>query len=219
MTENFAVSHATRLGEVRVGYVGSPRPGVEQRLLDTGELLVKSPGNMLGYYKADELTREVLDAEGFVHTGDRGEVDAKGRLKITGRVKELFKTSKGKYVAPAPIENTLLLHDDVEQALVSGSAMPQPFGLVVLSDAARARAAAAQELEAITRSLEAHLDRTNAALDPHEQLEKIVVTKDTWTIENGMLTPTMKLKRATIEARYAPRVDGWYAERARVLWD
>ena len=86
-------------------------------------------------------------------------------------------------------------------------------------DAARARAAAAQELEAITRSLEAHLDRTNAALDPHEQLEKIVVTKDTWTIENGMLTPTMKLKRATIEARYAPRVDGWYAERARVLWD
>jgi long-subunit acyl-CoA synthetase (AMP-forming) len=219
MTENFAISHATKLGQVRVGYVGSVRPGVEQKLLDTGELLVKSPGNMLGYYKAEELTREVLDAEGFVHTGDRGELDDRGRLKITGRVKELFKTSKGKYVAPTPIENALLLHDDVEQALVAGSAMPQPFGLVVLSEAARARAGGATELDALTRSLEAHLERTNATLDPHERLEKVVVTRDAWTIENGMLTPTMKVKRATIEERYAGRVEGWYGERARVLWD
>ncbi len=219
MTENFAISHATKLGEVRVGYVGSVRPGVVHKLLDTGELLVKSPGNMLGYYKADDLTREVLDADGFVHTGDRGEIDEKGRLKITGRVKEIFKTSKGKYVAPSPIENALLLHDDVEQALVSGSSMPQPFGLVVLSDAARARARATAELEALTRSLEAHLERTNATLDPHERLEKVVVTRDTWTIENGLLTPTMKVKRAAIEARYAARVEGWYGAGPRVLWD
>jgi long-chain acyl-CoA synthetase len=218
MTENFALSHATQLGDVRVGYVGTPRPGVVQKLSPEGEILVKSPGNMLGYYKAEELTREMLDAEGFLHTGDRGEIDSKGRLKITGRVKELFKTSKGKYVAPAPIENALLLHDDVEQALVSGSSMPQPFGLVVLSDAARARAETAAELEALTRSLEAHLDRMNATLDPHEQLEKIVVTRDAWSIENGLLTPTMKLKRAAIEERYSPRVEAWYAERSRVLW-
>ena len=219
MTENFAVSHATRLGEVRVGYVGSSRPGVECKILESGEVLVKSPGNMKGYHKAEELTREILDAEGFIHTGDRGEVDSKGRLKITGRVKELFKTSKGKYVAPAPIENALLLHDDVEQALVSGPSMPQPFGIVVLSDAARVRAGAAVQLEAMTRSLEAHLERTNATLDPHEQLEKLVVTRDAWTIENGLLTPTMKVKRAAIEERYAARVEGWYADRARVLWD
>jgi len=220
MTENFAVSHATKLGEVRVGYVGSVRPGVEQKLLESGELLVKSPGNMLGYYKADELTREVLDAEGFVHTGDRGEIDAQGRLKITGRVKELFKTSKGKYVAPSPIENLLLLHVDVEQALVSGAAMPQPFGLVVLSDGARALAkAGSPETEALTGSLEAHLERTNAGLDPHERLEKLVITRDPWTIENGMLTPTMKVKRASIEARYAPKVEAWYGEQKRVLWD
>jgi long-chain acyl-CoA synthetase len=219
MTENFAFSHATRLGEVRVGYVGSPRTGVEQKIAENGEILVKSPGNMLGYYKADDLTREVLDSEGFVHTGDRGEVDSKGRLKVTGRVKELFKTSKGQYIAPAPIENKLLLHDDVEQALVSGPSRPRPFGLVVLSDAARKRARASAELEAITRSLEEHLERTNATLDPHEQLEKIIVTRDSWSIEDGMLTPTMKLKRAAIEERYSSRVDGWYAERARVLWD
>lgn len=219
MTENFALSHATRPGEVRVGYVGTTRPGVEHKLTDQGEILVKSPGNMLGYYKEPELTREAIDDEGFLHTGDRGEIDDRGRLKITGRVKELFKTSKGKYVAPAPIENALMLHDDVEQALVSGSSMPQPFGLVVLSDAARARAAADAELHAMTRSLEAHLERTNRDLDPHERLEKIVVTRDAWTIENGLLTPTMKLKRGAIEARYAARVEAWYAERARVLWD
>jgi long-chain acyl-CoA synthetase len=219
MTENFALSHVTRLGDVRVGYVGTPRLGVEQKILDSGEILVKSPGNMLGYYKADDLTREMIDSEGFLHTGDRGELDSKGRLKITGRVKELFKTSKGKYVAPAPIENALLLHDDVEQALVSGPSMPQPFGLVVLSEAARARAETKSENEALTRSLEAHLERMNAKLDPHEQLEKIVVTRDAWSIENGLLTPTMKLKRAAIEERYSGRVEGWYAARARVLWD
>jgi long-chain acyl-CoA synthetase len=221
MTENFCVSHATKFGEVRVGYVGSVRPGVDQKLAESGELLVKSPGNMLGYYKADDLTRDVLDDEGFVHTGDRGELDSKGRLKITGRVKELFKTSKGKYVAPSPIENLLLLHNDVEQALVSGSAMPQPFGLVVLSDAARARlgAGGATEKGTFVQSLEAHLDRTNATLDPHEQLEKIVVANDSWTIENGMLTPTMKVKRAAIETRYAAQVDEWYSQKERILWD
>ncbi len=139
MTENFSVSHVARPGEVRVGYVGRPQEGAEQRITDEGEVHVKSPGTMLGYFKAKELTDEMIGADGFLRTGDRGEIDELGRLKITGRVKELFKTSKGKYVAPTPIENALLLHEDVEQALVSGSGMPQPFGMVVLSDASRAR--------------------------------------------------------------------------------
>ena len=95
MTENFAIPHATKLGEVRVGYVGTTRPGVVHKLLDTGELLVKSPGNMLGYYKSEALTREMLDDEGFIHTGDRGEIDAHGRLKITGRVKEALQDEQG----------------------------------------------------------------------------------------------------------------------------
>src|SRR5450755_1148642 len=132
MTENFCVSHTTRPGDVKLGYCGTPQDGVEQRFTAEGEVLVKSPGTMLGYFKAPELTQAMLDSEGFLHTGDRGEIDERGRLKITGRVKELFKTSKGKYVAPAPIENELLVHDDVEQALVSGASMPQPFGMVVL---------------------------------------------------------------------------------------
>ena len=219
MTENFAVSHATRPGEERLGYIGRPHDGVEHRITESGEVLVKSPGTMLGYFKADDLTKEMIDDEGFLHTGDRGEVDELGRLKITGRVKELFKTSKGKYVAPTPIENVLMQHDDVEQALVSGVGMPQPFGMVVLSDAARARAAEDAAREALVRSLEQHLERTNAGFDPHEHLEKIVIVREQWTIENGLLTPTLKVKRDQIEKRYADHVPRWYGEKPRVLWE
>jgi long-subunit acyl-CoA synthetase (AMP-forming) len=218
MTENFCVSHATRVGELRLGYVGRPVDTVEQRITDDGEVLVKSPGTMLGYFKAQELTDEVLGADGFLHTGDRGVVDEIGRLKITGRVKELFKTSKGKYVAPTPIETALLQHDDIEQALVSGPSMPQPFAMVVLSDAVRAKLADPAAHEAVTRSLGEYLAQTNAKLDPHEQLEKLVVIAEPWTIENAMLTPTMKVKRSVIEERYAERFEAWYAATDPVVF-
>jgi long-chain acyl-CoA synthetase len=218
MTENFSLSHITRPGEVRLGYVGRPQDLVEQRISDQGEVQVKSPGTMLGYFKAEELTREVLSDDGFLRTGDRGELDELGRLKITGRVKDLFKTSKGKYVAPVPVENALMLHDDVEQALVSGASMPQPFGMVILSDAARERVKDLAMRAAIERSLEEHLVRTNTSLDPHEQLEKLVVVSEPWTVDNGMLTPTMKVRRTTIEERYQVSFEGWYAQKPRVLW-
>ena len=139
MTENFCVSHATRAGDVKLGYVGTVVEGVEQRIAESGEVLVKSPGTMLGYYKDQALTDATIGADQFLRTGDRGELDDAGRLRITGRVKELFKTSKGKYVAPAPIENLVAQHDDVEQALVAGAGQHQPFAMVVLSDAARNR--------------------------------------------------------------------------------
>ncbi len=100
MTENMAYSHCTKPGEVRPGYVGPPYPDVQQRISEDGEILVKSPGNMTGYYKMPEKTAEDFTEDGFFKTGDMGEIDEKGRLKITGRIKELFKTSKGKYVAP-----------------------------------------------------------------------------------------------------------------------
>jgi long-subunit acyl-CoA synthetase (AMP-forming) len=214
MTENFAISHGTRPGEARIGYIGRPHDGVEQRITEQGEIWVKSPGTMLGYFKAPDLTKEILDDEGFLHTGDRGVLDEKKRLKVTGRVKELFKTSKGKYVAPAPIENVLMEHADVEQAMVAGAGMPQPFGMVVLSEAARKRAK-----DDMASSLAAHLKKTNAALDPHEHLQKLVVLSESWTIENGLLTPTMKVKRDAIEKRYADKVSRWYDDEPTVLWD
>jgi long-subunit acyl-CoA synthetase (AMP-forming) len=219
MSENFCISHSTRPGQVRVGYVGSPHKGCEQRIADDGEVLVKSPGTMLGYFKEKAMTEAAIDKDGFLHTGDRGELDDLGRLKITGRVKEIFKTSKGKYVAPSPIENELMLHNDVEQALVAGESMPQPFGMVVLSDAARNKAKEAPFRDELSRTLSAHLEKTNSQLSAHEQLEKIVVVREPWTIENGALTPTMKVKRTAIEKRYADKVPGWYAEKPRVVWE
>ncbi|MCP4622100.1 MAG: AMP-binding protein, partial [bacterium] len=130
MTENMAYSHCTKPGEVRPGYVGSPFPGVQQRISEDGEILVNSPGNMTGYYKMPEKTAEEFTEDGFFKTGDMGEIDEKGRLKITGRLKELFKTSKGKYVAPVPIENLLANHPRLEACCVTGAGYPQPFGVV-----------------------------------------------------------------------------------------
>ena len=210
MTEGWAFSHMGRVGDIRPGWVGPPVPGVEQRLTSEGEIVVKSPGTMLGYYRAPELTKEVIDADGWLHTGDRGELDGDGRLRITGRVKELFKTSKGKYVAPAPIENRLLANNNIEQACVSGASMPQPYAIVVLSKAARSN----NGIDATLRTLR---EGINATLDPHERLQAIVIARDPWTVENGMLTPTMKLKRSAIEAVYAPQVDGWYASGESVI--
>lgn len=107
MTEDFANSHLSRPGRARVGYVGEPNSGVERRIDETGEVQIKSPSRMLGYYREPEKTAESFTEDGWFKTGDLGEVDEQGRLKITGRLKELFKTSKGKYVAPAPIENRM----------------------------------------------------------------------------------------------------------------
>lgn len=218
MSENSSYSHMTRPGDVRVGYVGQPQPGVSQRISPEGEILVKSPGNMIGYYKAPQLTAETLDADGYVHTGDLGSIDERGRLKITGRVKELFKTSKGKYVAPAPIENELLLSDTLDMVVVTGGNKPQPFALAVLAEHARGLGGDGSRRQAIEAALLEHLDRVNSRLDQHERLEKLIVVSEPWTIENGLLTPSLKVKRAALEARYAPNVEAWYASRERVQW-
>jgi long-chain acyl-CoA synthetase len=218
MSENFSYSHMTRPGEVQPGFVGRTHDEVQHRIGEGGEIQVKSPCTMLGYYKAPELTKEMFTDDGFLKTGDQGEIDANGQLKITGRVKEIFKTSKGKYVAPAPIENKLVLHPDVELACVGGANMPQPFGLVVLSLKARNQVANAEHKKRIEEEMSAHLKQLNANLAAHEQLEKVVVVTQEWTTENGMLTPTLKLRRAAIEKKYAPNVEGWYQEKPEILW-
>ncbi len=218
MSENFSYSHMTRPGEVKVGWVGRVQDNVTARIGEGGEIQVKSPTTMLGYYKEPQLTAEVMTDDGFLKTGDQGEIDASGNLKITGRVKELFKTSKGKYVAPAPIENRLLAHPDVEQACVSGAGMGQPFGLLVLSMKARNQLSSAGAKALLEADLKRHLATINQGLDPHEQLETVVVLAEEWTTENGMLTPTLKMRRGAIEKRYNDRVNGWYGEKKEVLW-
>jgi long-subunit acyl-CoA synthetase (AMP-forming) len=218
MTENFSYSHASRPGQVRVGYVGNAYDDVVCRISEEGEILVKSPANMLGYYKDPDETAAVLTADGFVKTGDRGEVDAQGRLRITGRVKDLFKTSKGKYVAPAPIENRLQRHASIEMACVAGNGQSQPHGLVMLSDAARKEASDPEGRKRLEASLAAHLAAINGELDAHEQLAFVAVVSEVWQIENGFLTPTLKLKRAKVEDAYGSRAADWYAREQPVVW-
>ncbi|MDO8268946.1 MAG: AMP-binding protein [Moraxellaceae bacterium] len=220
MTENFGYSHGSRPGEVRVGYVGHCNPGVICRIAANGEVEVKSPGQMMGYYKNPEKTAEDMTEDGYLKTGDRGEVDEQGRLKITGRVKELFKTSKGKYVAPVPIEQKLNRHPKVEVICVTGPSQPQPFALLMLSlDAMAELEDARLDREQLTSDFNDLLKEVNASLEDHERLDYVVVVKDQWTMENGFLTPTMKIKRNIIEDRYLPNADHWVKQRQTVIWE
>jgi len=219
MSENFAYSHLSLQGHGRVGYVGSPLEGVEQRISESGEVEIKSPANMLGYYKMEQASKEAFTEDGFLLTGDRGEIDEQGRLKITGRTKELFKTSKGKYVAPAPIENLVNTDSHIELSCVSGSGQVSPYVLVSLGEDIRPKQqdpAFRKELNEVLASL---LDSVNAQLDPHECLAFAVVAKDEWTTDNEFLTPTLKIKRPVIEGNYAAMVDGWYALSEKVIWE
>ena len=220
MTENFNYSHSSQKGQSRVGYVGNAYDDVECRIAKDGEIQVKTPGAMMGYFKNPEATAETITEDGFIRTGDKGSLDEKQRLKITGRTKEIFKTSKGKYVAPAPIENELVSNQYVELACVCGKSQPQPFAILQLSDVPKKKAmSGATEREEMGKALEAHLKAVNPKLDGHERIQFLVIVKDDWLPENGFLTPTQKIKRNTIEDIYDPKVDGWYAEKKKVIWD
>lgn len=217
MTENFAYSHVSRPGEVRPGYIGSPYPGVEHKFSEDGEILVKSPGTMKGYFKMPEENKIVFTEDGFLHTGDLGSIDEMGRLKVTGRAKELFKTSKGEYVAPAPIENLLSNHPLVEACYVTGSGYHQPFGVVMLSEEAR-KTASGGNRQSLGTSLTKLLDSVNKTLSPFEQLAFLAITEDVWNAENGFLTPTLKIKRQVLDATYGPLAKKWYAMNQPVVW-
>ncbi len=219
MSENIAYSHTTQPGRARTGYVGEALPGVECKIGEHGEVLVKSPTTMMGYYRDEERTKEAMTEDGFLRTGDVGEIDELGRLKLTGRLKEVFKTSKGKYVAPAPIENKLMSNDNIEAVCVSGENQVSPFCLVMLSESAQQQRddpATRQRLEAEFTAL---IRDVNQTLDPHEHLRFMVVVKEPWTIENDFLTPTMKLKRNVVEDAYRARVESWYAQNQTVIWE
>ncbi len=219
MTENCGVSHATLPGVQRPGTVGMPYDGVQSRVCPTsGEVQMKSPGLMLGYYKEPELTRQTFTDDGWLHTGDKGQLDAEGNLRITGRVKDLFKTSKGKYVSPAHIEDRLVMNGAVEACVVTGANLGQPLGIVMLNADAAARSQDSAQRNAIEGSLAEHLKGVNAGLDPHEQLDCLVVVTQPWTVDNGFITPTFKVKRNRIEEVYGTMFERWSDEKRSVIW-
>jgi long-subunit acyl-CoA synthetase (AMP-forming) len=220
MTEDFAYSHGSSQEKCTPGHVGTPLPGVQVKLSDEGEVLIKSPGRLKGYYKRPDLDAEAFTPDGYFRTGDLGEIAPDGQLKLTGRKKELFKTGKGKYVAPAPIENKLNEHPMIEMSLVSGVGQQAAFALVMPAEALRPRlaggdAALKAEFEQAMAEL---LNQVNASLPDYEQLKMIVVAREPWTMENGCLTPTMKIKRAKIESSVAGHIDRWYSARGAVVW-
>ena len=218
MSEDNSYSHSSNERFSEPGYVGVAMPGVQVRISPEGEILIKSPGQFSGYFKQPELSAEGFTEDGFFRTGDRGELRADGMLKITGRTKELFKTAKGKYVAPAPIENRLNAHPMVEMSMVSGVGQPAAYAMVVPAEALRPRLDDAAVRAQVEREMQALLAQVNGETADYEQLQVIVVVREPWSIENGTLTPTMKIKRSPIEQAVAPRVAAWYASGQRVVW-
>lgn len=218
MSEDFAYSHNSTVEVNEPGCVGLPLPGVQVRISDEGEILIKSPGQFVGYYKRPDLDAEVFTDDGFFKTGDRGERRADGLLKITGRVKELFKTSKGKYVAPAPIENKLNAHPMIEMSMVSGVGQPAAYAMVILSEELRPKQNDPTFRKEVESELAQLLKNVNAELPDYEKLQMIVISKSPWTIENGFLTPTMKIRRGRIEEGVAAQVDAWFDTKGKVQW-
>jgi long-chain acyl-CoA synthetase len=155
----------------------------------------------------------MFTSDGFMHTGDEGHIDAEGYLTITGRTKDIFKTSKGKYVVPSPIEMKICSNADLEFCCVVGTGLAQPIALVTLSENGKQKSP-----DSIKSNLERDLSVINESLDAHEQLEKIVIIGDNWTVENGMLTPTFKLIRNKIEKNYKDRFEAWYANVEQIVF-
>lgn len=220
MTENFNYSHMSKPGNGCPGSVGEAYDDVDVRIADDGEIQLKTPGLMMGYYKNEEATAECVMPDGYLRTGDRGTVDSKGRLFITGRSKEIFKTSKGKYVAPAPIETKFINNDKVELACVGGSSFPAAHVLVQISDDQKSRLEKGSQAvkDAFAKQMEDHLKAVNGTVDDHEACQFMVLVKEVWLPENGFLTPTQKIVRSKIEAEYAPNNETWYSSKKAVIW-
>lgn len=214
MSENFAYAFINWPGKNRIGSVGQSVPNSECKIAESGEILVRNNATMAGYYKQPDKTAEVIDHDGWLHTGDKGHLDEQGYLFITGRVKEIFKTEKGKYVAPAPIEGLFGSNADIESLCLVGAGLSQPVLLISLSPGGLSKTRSAA-----SASLQQSLEAVNPTLEAHERIAHIVVVGDTWSIDNGLLTPTMKVKRNEVEKRYNPLIETAVVSADKVVWE
>lgn len=215
MTENCAVS--TLLDSKitnKPGSVGIAQPMVEIKIHpETSEILMRGPFVMKGYFKQPELTAEVLK-DGWLHTGDQGHLDREGFLFITGRVKDIFKTSKGKYIEPLVLESYFADLTDFEQICVVGLGLPQPICLGVLSEVGQAKSTSK-----LSKELEQRLDAVNNQLAGYKKMSTIVVVKETWTVENGLTTPTLKIKRNQVDKHYQENYASWHQDKSNVIFE
>jgi len=201
MTENCAACTFMKVDEEKPGSVGKPQGGVELKIdPETQEILMKGSFVMEGYYKSPEKTAETLQ-DGWLHTGDQGRIDEDGYLFITGRVKDTFKTSKGKFIVPAKIEEKFSENSDIEQMCLLGLGVPQPVLTVVPSEIGLAKSK-----EELSASLCATLDAANKDLPNYQRVSTIVVAKEAFSVEGGTLTPTLKVKRSKVNEKYRERL-------------
>lgn len=222
LTETSAGSFITRPGAMKIGTVGKPFPGVEVKLASDGEILLRGPGIMKGYYRNETATAEVLEADGWFHSGDIGELDADGFLKITGRKKELIVTAGGKNVAPAVLEDRIRAHWLISQCMVVGDNRPFIAALVTLDIEAlpawleqqnRPVDTPLAELAGdptIVAEVQSAIDEGNKAVSKAEAIRKFEILDVDWTEEGGQLTPSMKLKRNVVMLEFSDQVESLY---------
>lgn len=214
MTEDCIISHCNLPGSNKLGTVGKFTYGATAKLSDIGEICVKNDCLLLGYYKNPEETAKVFDEDGYLKTGDIGEYDHDGFLTITGRAKDQFKTDKGKYISPAPIELSISKNTDIEQVCIVGMGIPQPIMLVIPSAIGKSKSKSE-----LGESLLQSILEVNTTLEKHEKIEKAVVMKEDWTVENGLMTPTLKIKRSQVEKIHMPMYRSWFDAEGRILYE
>ncbi|WP_319535359.1 AMP-binding protein [uncultured Vibrio sp.] len=213
MTESFAYSTLNYPFRAdKIGSVGNAGPGIELKIANDSEIMVRGKGLFSGYYKNDIATQESFDSEGWLHTGDIGAIDADGYLTIQGRKKDTFKTAKGKFVSPVPIEKKLFEYSRIEMMCLIGLGLPGPILLVVPHDFPHF------DKERYERSTRKIIERMNQELASHEQIKGVLMIKEPWTIENGILTPTLKIKRHVLEQKYHELGHDWPKDQL-ILWE
>ncbi|MCL9781435.1 AMP-binding protein [Vibrio sp. S4M6] len=213
MTESFAYSTLNYPFRAdKIGTVGKPGPGIDIKIAEDDEILVHSKGMFSGYYKNDIASQDSFGQEGWLHTGDIGQVDDDGYLTIQGRKKDTFKTAKGKFVAPVPIEKKLFEYSRVEMMCLIGLGLPAPILLVVPHDFPNF------DRQRYERTTEKVIEKMNAQLESHAQIQGVLMIKEPWSIENGVLTPTLKIKRHVLEQKYHEVGHSW-PKGQLVVWE
>ncbi len=220
MTETSTAATISTPEDFKIGTIGKPFPGCEVKIADDGEILVKGPNVFQGYYKNEEATRETL-VDGWLHTGDIGEVDPDGFLRITGRKKDIIITAGGKNITPANLEAEIKQHPLVSQCVVIGDRRPYLVALVTLDPEEAAAYASEHGLPAdptelaknpeVRADIEAHVEKINEKFARVEQVKKIAILPADLSQEGGELTPTLKVKRAVVASKYAGEIDALYA--------
>ena len=221
LTETCPGLSANRPGRIKVGTVGLALPGVELKIAEDGEILAKGPNITQGYLNRPDANEGAFDADGWFCTGDQGSIDSDGFLAITGRKKELIKTSGGKYVAPAKIEGSLKLHAAVQEAMVIGDRRNFCVALIALDPedleawAAQNGVPADPNHPKVAESVQAHVDKVNAGLASFETIKYWRLLPEPMSVDNGLLTASLKVKRKVVEERYADLIDSMYDNAKR----